>query len=139
MEDCKPIATPMITNLKKLNSSESDKVNPTIYKQLIECLMYLTNTRNNICFVFNTLIQHMVDPRRVHWIATKHILRYLKGIIEYRLQYLQGDQVKLVGYSNSNWDESTADRKRTFGCCFSLGSGMISWYSIKKNQFPSVQ
>jgi hypothetical protein len=68
MEDCKPMVTPMTTNLKKLNTSESKKVNPTIYKQLIGCLMYLTNTRPDICFAVNTLSQHMVDPKRVHWI-----------------------------------------------------------------------
>jgi hypothetical protein len=132
MEDCKPMATPMITNLKKLNSSKSEKVNPTIYRQLVGCLMYLTNTRPDICFVVNILSQHMVDPRRVHWVAAKHILRYLKGTIEYGLQYLQGDQVKLVGYSDSDWARSTADRKSTFGCYFTLGSGMISWYSRKQ-------
>jgi hypothetical protein len=132
MEDCKSMTTPMITNLKKLNSSESDKVNPTIYRQLIGCLMYLKNTRPDICFVVNTLSQHMVDPREVHWVAAKHILRYLKGTIEFGLQYLQGDQINLVGYSDSDWAGSTADRKSTSGCCFSLGSGVISWYSRKK-------
>ena len=94
--------------------------------------MYLVNTRPDICFVVNTLSKDMVDPRRVHWIATKHILRYLKGTIEYGLQYLQGDQVKLVGYSDSDWARSTTDRKSTSGCCFSLGSGMISWYNRKQ-------
>jgi hypothetical protein len=132
MEDCKSMTTPMITNLKKLNSSESEKVNRTIYKQLIGCLMYLKNTRPDICFVVNTLSEHMVDPREVHWIAAKHILRYLKGTIEFGLQYLQRDQINLVGYSDSDWAGNTADRKRTSGCCFSLGSGVISWYSRKQ-------
>jgi hypothetical protein len=132
MEDCKSMTTPMITNLKKLNSSEPDKVNPTIYRQLIGCLIYWTNTRPDICFVVNTLSQHMVDPREVHWIATKHILRYLKGTIEFGLQYLQGDQINLVGYSDSYWAGSTTDRKSTSGCFFSLGSGVISWYNRKQ-------
>jgi hypothetical protein len=132
MEDCKPMTTPMITNLKKLSSCESEKVNPTIYRQLIGCLMYLTNTRPNICFVVNTLSQYMVDPRKVHWTAAKHILRYLKGTIEYGLQYLQGDQAKLLGYTDSDWAGSAIDRKSTSGCCFSLGSGVISWYNRKQ-------
>jgi hypothetical protein len=51
----------------------------------------------------------MVDPRRVHWIATKHILRYLKGTIEYGLQYVQGDQITVVGFSDSDWAGSAVE------------------------------
>jgi hypothetical protein len=132
MEDCKPMATPMVTNLKKLSTSESQKVNPTIYRQLIGCLMYLTNTRLDICFAVNTLSQHMVDPRRVHWIATKHILRYLKDTIRYKIQYIQRDQIRLMGYSYLDWPGNNVDRKSTSGGCFSIGSGMISWYDKKQ-------
>jgi hypothetical protein len=39
--------TPMMKNLKKLSDSASDSylVDPTIYKKLIESLIYLVNTR----------------------------------------------------------------------------------------------
>jgi hypothetical protein len=94
--------------------------------------MYLTNTRLDICFAVNSLSQHMVDPRRVHWIVAKHILRYLKGTIEYGLQYTQRDQIRLMGYLDSDWADNTVDRKNTSGGCFSLGLGMISWYNIKQ-------
>jgi hypothetical protein len=66
MEDCKPMATPVITNLKKVKNSESKLVDPTLYKQLIGFLMYLVNTRPNICFAVNTLSQSMVEPRQEH-------------------------------------------------------------------------
>jgi hypothetical protein len=85
-----------------------------------------------MCFSVNTLSQYMVDPRKVHWIAAKHILKYLKGTIEYGLQYLQGDQAKLSGYTDSDWAGSAIDRKSTSGCCFTLGLGVISWYSRKQ-------
>ena len=45
--------------------------------------MYPTKMRRDICFVVNTLIQFMKDPRHVHLIAAKHILRYLNGTIDY--------------------------------------------------------
>jgi hypothetical protein len=32
MEDCKPMATPMITNLKKVITSDSELVDPRIYR-----------------------------------------------------------------------------------------------------------
>jgi hypothetical protein len=67
----------------------------------------------------------MVVPRHVHWIATKHVLRYLHGTIGYGLRYVLGDEVKLQGYTDSDWVRSAVDGKSTSGCCFSLGSGMI--------------
>eukprot|EP00253_Pinus_taeda_P002356 PITA_02356 len=50
MMDCKEMTTLMITNLKRLRSFESSLVDPFKYRQLIGSLMYLVNTRPNICF-----------------------------------------------------------------------------------------
>jgi hypothetical protein len=94
--------------------------------------MYLVNTRPNICFAMNPLSQYMIEPRHVHWIATKHVLRYLHGIVGYGFRYVSDGDVKLQGYIDSDWAGSAVDWKSTLGCCFSLGSGMISWLSRKK-------
>jgi hypothetical protein len=95
MKDCRLMSTPMITNLRKLNASEDELVDPTLYKQLIRSLMYLVNTRPDICFAMNTLSQFMVEPRRVHWVATKHVLRYLHGTVDFGLRYLKVGGVQL--------------------------------------------
>jgi hypothetical protein len=57
MMDCKSMDTPMETNMKKLNDStlDLDLVDPTMYRQLIGSLMYLVNTRLDICFAVSTL------------------------------------------------------------------------------------
>jgi hypothetical protein len=65
--------------------------------------MYLFNTRPDIYFVVNTLSQYMVEPIHVHWIAAKHVLRYLHGTIGYGLRYVLDGDVKLQGYRNSDW------------------------------------
>jgi hypothetical protein len=36
MEDCKPMTTPMITNLKKVTTLDLELVDPTLYKQFID-------------------------------------------------------------------------------------------------------
>ena len=50
MMDCKPMTTPMTINLKLLSDKSLDLVDPTMYRLLIGSLMYLVNTRSDICF-----------------------------------------------------------------------------------------
>jgi hypothetical protein len=63
MEEYKPMAMPMITNLKNIDTSDSELVDPRIYKNMIGSLMYLVNTKPTICFIVNTLSQFMVELR----------------------------------------------------------------------------
>ena len=114
--DCKTMATPMASNLKLLSDASSETVDAMMYHQMIGSLMYLTNTRPDICFAVNTLIQYLTDPRSVHLIATKHILRYLKGTIDYGLKYDANQKINLEGYVDSYWAGSAIDRKSTSRC-----------------------
>jgi hypothetical protein len=114
MEDRKMMATPMVTDLKKVVTSDSEFVDLKIYRKLIGSLMYSVNSRTNICFVVNTLSQFMVEPRQVHWIEAKHVPKYLRGTVEYGLRYLGGDGVTLQGYSYSNWAGSAVERKSLY-------------------------
>ena len=125
------MSTPMITNWKKLHASEGELVDPTLYRQLIGSLMYLVNTRPDLCFAVNTLSQFMVEPRSVHWVAAKHVLRYLSGTVDFGLDYRRSEGIRLVGYTDSDWAGSVADLKSTSRCCFSLGLTIVSWFSRK--------
>jgi hypothetical protein len=95
--------------------------------------MYLTNTRLDICFVVNTLSQFLVESRHVHLVVAKHVMRYLKGTLDYGLSYDGYHDFRLSGYTDSDWDGSVFDRKSTSRCCFSMGSAMISWQSRKQS------
>ena len=130
--DCKAMATPMASNLKLLSDASSESVDATMYHQMIGSLMYLMNTRPDICFAMNTLSQFLTDPKHVHLIAAKHILRYLKGTIDYGLKYETNQNINLEGYVDSDWAGSAIDRKSTSGCCFTMGSGVISCFIRKK-------
>ena len=56
-----------------------------------------------------------------------------KGTVDYGLKYDVNQKINLHGYVDSDWAGSAIDRKSTSGCCFSLGSGMISWFSRKQS------
>jgi hypothetical protein len=55
MLECKSMNTPMETKLNLLVDTSSELVDATLYRQIIGPLMYLTNTRQDICFAVNTL------------------------------------------------------------------------------------
>lgn len=114
----KPMNTPNITNQKKIHNVDSDLLNPTSYHQLIESLMHLVNIRRNIYFTVNSLSQFMMEPRRVHWVATKHVSRYVYGTIDYGLVYIRCDGVRLISCKDSDWVGSVSGQKITFICCF---------------------
>jgi hypothetical protein len=113
--------TPMVMDLKKMSDTDSGDVDPHLYRQLIGSLMYLVNTRPDICYAVNVLSQFMSQPRQTHWIAAKHVLRYLRGTIGYGLRYASSVDLSLQGYADADWAGSTVDRKSTSGCCFTLG------------------
>ena len=77
MMDYKSMTTPMVSNLKKLHETtpSTDPVDSTMYRHLIGSLLYLVQTRADICFAVSTLSQFMSDLRHVHWVAAKHVLR----------------------------------------------------------------
>ena len=85
--------------------------------------------------LFCEKIKYLVEPIHVHLVATKHVMRYLKGTVDYALSYTRDHDFRLYGYTNSDWVRSVSDRKSTSGGCFSLGLAMISWLSNKQ---PSV-
>jgi hypothetical protein len=95
--------------------------------------MYLMNTRPDICFSMNTLSQFLVEPRHVHLVVAKHVMRYLKSTLDCGLSYDGDHDFTVSGYTDSDWDGSVSNMKSTSGCCFSLGSAMISWKSRKKS------
>ena len=71
--------------------------------------MYLTNTRPDICFAVNTLSQYLVQPKRVHLVAAKHVMRYLKGTMDFGLYYDRNHDHRLYGYTDVDWDGSVSD------------------------------
>ena len=87
MQGCKPIDTPPPGNWRKEDATSAEVVDATVYRQLVGSLMYLVNTKLDICYAVNQLSQVMVKPTKLFWKAGKHVLRYLRGTSKYGLWY----------------------------------------------------
>ena len=104
------------------------------YRSLIGSLLYLTTSISNILFVVNVLSRLMHSPSEKHFSTTKRVLRYIKGTIALRVQFsksVEGD-LKLLGYSDSDWGGCVDDSRSTSGYLFSLGLGFFTWSSKKQ-------
>jgi hypothetical protein len=127
------MSTPMEMNMKLLANTLSKTIDVTLYRKMIGSLMYLTNTIPYICFAVNILSQYLVEPKCVHLVDENHVMRYLKGMLDYGLCYTRYCDFILHGYTDSHWARSASDRKNTSGFCFILGSTMTLWKSRKKS------
>ena len=111
-------------------------MDPRRYREAVCSLVYaMTCTRPDICWVVTKLSQFLVAPMKGHGIALKHVLRYLKGTLDFELCYRKCDDgLKLTGYSDADWASSTDDRLSISWYCFSLNRAgpLISWKSRKQ-------
>ena len=74
----------------------------------------------------------MEKPLEIHRNATKGVLRYLKGTIDYGIKYIDSFDVELTSYSNSDQVGNSDDERSTIGCAFSIRSRIVSWRSKKQ-------
>eukprot|EP00253_Pinus_taeda_P034777 PITA_34777 len=132
MHGCKPVDTLLLGGWRKEDATLVEVVNATVYRQLVGSLMYMFNTRPDICYAVNQLSKAMVKPTKLFWKVGKHVLHYLRGTSGYGLWYRQEDEVKLCGFTDADWAGSPMDKKSTSGRIFSIGSTTVSWYSRKQ-------
>ena len=120
MERCKPMDTRLPRNWRKEHATSGEVLDAIVYRQLVGLLMYLVNTRPDICYVVNHLIQVLVKPNKLFSKVGKHVMRYLRGTLEYGLWYKWTEGVKLHGFMDANWVGSPSDKKSTSGGILAL-------------------
>lgn len=123
--DCNPVPTPMLCNTKLSKSSDVLLDNPTIYRNAIGALQYLTLTRPDIAYSINKLSQFLHSPIDLHWQACKHLLKYLKGTTNLALRFSSISSYFFTGFSDADWASSIDDRRSMGGHCVFLGSVKI--------------
>ena len=79
MLGCKPIDTPMDSNVKLLARTTEAATDKERFQQLVGKLIYLTHTRPDIGFAVSMVSRFMNNPSETHMDAVMRILRYLKS------------------------------------------------------------
>ncbi|CAL8087744.1 unnamed protein product [Prunus armeniaca] len=133
LSECKPVSIPLVTSEKLSKDDGSGLASEEQYRRIVGSLLYLTATRPDIMFATSLLARFMHCPTSKHLGTAKRILRYVKGTLDYGLEYVKGKGAVLIGYFDSDWSGSVDDSKSTSGYAFSFGSGVFAWASVKQN------
>ncbi|XP_016196099.1 uncharacterized protein LOC107637174 [Arachis ipaensis] len=131
--NAKPASTPIdyTSHLSKSSRTSLDDVAP--YRRLIGRLIYLTNTRPDICFAVGKLSQFLDCATTKHFQAALHVLRYLKGAPAKRVLFSTSNNLTLTAFSDSDWGACPDTRLSLSGFCFFLEKSLISWRSKKQH------
>ncbi|RVW29936.1 Retrovirus-related Pol polyprotein from transposon TNT 1-94 [Vitis vinifera] len=78
-------------------------------------LLHEVCTRPDIAFAVGMLGRYQSNLGIDHWKATKKVMRYLQGTKDYKLMYRRTSNLKVVGYSDSDFVGCVDSRKSTFG------------------------
>lgn len=88
--------------------------------------MYLmNNTRPGIAYAVNRLSRYTHIPNKEHWTALERLAKYLKGTIDYGLNFGRSPPIH-EGYSDANWFSDSDEIKSNNGYVFTLVGGAVS-------------
>ena len=132
LEDCKGVGSPLPEKWDHDNDSTREPLNLSEcdYRGLVGSINYLASTtRPDLSYAAHVLCRHLNNPSNIHWKAGKHVLRYLKTTMEYKLTFM-GRVQNIIGYCDADFAGDIDTRKSTAGYCFFMGDGgSVSWSS----------
>ncbi|GFS46627.1 hypothetical protein Acr_00g0103390 [Actinidia rufa] len=134
LTDGKTVDTPLELHVK---FSATDGVlleDPTLYRELVGCLVYLTVTRPDISYVVHIISQYVSCPCSTQLgriVTHSAICSWYYSSESPAFVYLELDILR--AYVDANWDGDVSNRKSTSGFCVFLGDSLVSWKSKKQS------
>jgi hypothetical protein len=150
MENCNPVKSPCDSRASHLHlrTETEAAADAALYRSITSSIMHLAIwTRPDISWITNKLCQFNQDPSELHMSAAKHLLRYIKGTLDYSFTYSSSDHnsfyglfadyndfdyTPLHGYSDASGASDPDDRCSTSGYVYFYHNAPISWSSRKQ-------
>jgi len=137
MQNCNPAKMPF-SDISQLHKRRDDKepADATLYREMIGSIRYLlTFTRSDLAFTVSKLSQYLSDPSTIRMAEAKHVLRCVKGTLDYGLLYSappDRPESLPICFTNASHATDPDDRKSRFGHLTLMNGGSISHSSGKQ-------
>jgi len=130
--DSKPVSTPYDANSKLMKKNRGESISQPQYAQINGSLLHLMSfSRPYIAYAVGRLSRYTQCPNKEHCDALGRLMRYLRGSMDYVIEY-SGFHAVLEGYSDANWIFDSNETKSTSDYVFTLGGGAITWRSARQ-------
>ena len=127
MAECKAAKCPFLFGIKLGEVGDSPLVDNSLYRYLVESLLYLTHSRPDLAYIVGDVARYMNQPHEIHLKESKRIPQYVQGTTNFRVHYVASSPLELVGFSDSVLVGDPNDRKSTSNYVFMLSNGPIFW------------
>ncbi|CAA7039177.1 unnamed protein product [Microthlaspi erraticum] len=129
---CRPALTPL-EQTHQLASVESPLFgDPTKYRRLMGRLIYLLNTRPELCYSVHLLSQFMKEPKVAHWEAALRVVRFLKGSPGQGIFLSSDPDLTLTVYCAADYNSCPLTRKSLSAFVVLLGGSPVAWKTKKQ-------
>lgn len=135
MVNCKPVKFPLPhrTILSPGSDAEVTDAIGLPYQSLVGSLGWIASTtRPDIAYAVSQLGRFNSAWTTTHWVAAKHVLRYLKGTRKLQISY-DGDSLTPKAFSDSDFSQCPLTRWSVSGFVVVLGGGPVSWRSARQS------
>ncbi|GJY80741.1 retrotransposon protein, putative, ty1-copia subclass [Tanacetum coccineum] len=105
------------------------------YASAVGSIMYAVRcTRPDVAFAQNLVSRYQQNPGKLHWVAVKHILKYLRNTKDMFLVYGGNPDTELdvTGFCDASWQCDKDDTKSQTGYVFIVNGGAVDWKSKKQ-------
>jgi len=132
MLGCKLTPTPFDPSIKLHVDEGALLPDPSSFRSLIGRLLYLTNTRPDISFVVQQLIQFVSSLHEPHMQQALRIIRHLKNVHGDGLLYKSNTSLKIQAFSDFHWATCATTRRSVSGYFVFIGTSLVAWKSKKQ-------
>ena len=136
LSTCNPARNPLPYNFRPLiaTDEEFEAAKHLPYPQVVGSILYAsTVTRPDLSQAAGVLSRFISKWSNAHWLAAKHVLRYIRGTSDLCLTFTRESGKRIaLGYANADWGGDLDTRRSTTGYVFKVYGGVVAWKSRRQ-------